>query len=56
MEFIKRSNAVSPTVTMETATALQVHLSFFLGSYNPNIWYLVEFIHILFVVHTELEL
>ncbi|WVZ75446.1 hypothetical protein U9M48_023496 [Paspalum notatum var. saurae] len=26
MEFIKRSNAVSPTVTMETATALQLKL------------------------------
>lgn len=24
MEFLKRSNAVSPTVAMETATALQV--------------------------------
>jgi vacuolar protein sorting-associated protein 13A/C len=24
LEFVKRSNAISPTITMETATALQV--------------------------------
>jgi len=27
MEFVKRSNAVSPTVALETATALQVIIS-----------------------------
>lgn len=27
LEFVKRSNAVSPTVTLETATALQVMFS-----------------------------
>lgn len=26
MEFVKRSNAVSPTITLETTAALQVHL------------------------------
>lgn len=33
MEFIKRSNAVSPGIAMETATALQV-LSFVLWFFN----------------------
>lgn len=27
MEFVRRSNAVSPTVTLETAAALQVTIS-----------------------------
>lgn len=29
LDFVKRSNAVSPTVTLETATALQVMVSYF---------------------------
>jgi vacuolar protein sorting-associated protein 13A/C len=31
LEFVKRSNAVSPTIALETATVLQVMMSIFLS-------------------------